>query len=85
MADNFFTGSKENLKRWAGHPNFELIRHGKVYLNSSATPLNFNVDLRRLYYLLKDFEDCVKLVCVRDSFVEQFVSLPNFYEIFESG
>ncbi|KAL3697269.1 hypothetical protein R1sor_011345 [Riccia sorocarpa] len=27
VADNFFSGSKENLKRWMGHPNFELIRH----------------------------------------------------------
>jgi UDP-glucuronate decarboxylase len=28
VADNFFSGSKDNLKRWIGHPNFELIRHG---------------------------------------------------------
>lgn len=27
VADNFFTGTKDNLKRWIGHPNFELIRH----------------------------------------------------------
>jgi UDP-glucuronate decarboxylase len=27
VADNFFSGSKDNLKRWIGHPNFELIRH----------------------------------------------------------
>jgi saccharopine dehydrogenase-like NADP-dependent oxidoreductase len=27
VADNFFSGSKYNLKRWIGHPNFELIRH----------------------------------------------------------
>lgn len=28
VADNFFTGSKDNLQKWIGHPNFELIRHG---------------------------------------------------------
>eukprot|EP00252_Welwitschia_mirabilis_P003107 TRINITY_DN13196_c0_g1_i2.p1 TRINITY_DN13196_c0_g1~~TRINITY_DN13196_c0_g1_i2.p1 ORF type:complete len:111 (+),score=15.17 TRINITY_DN13196_c0_g1_i2:25-333(+) len=28
VVDNFFTGSKDNLKKWIGHPNFELIRHG---------------------------------------------------------
>lgn len=27
--DNYFTGSKDNLKQWFGHPRFELIRHGK--------------------------------------------------------
>ncbi|XP_058099122.1 UDP-glucuronic acid decarboxylase 6 [Magnolia sinica] len=27
VADNFFTGSKDNLKKWIGHPRFELIRH----------------------------------------------------------
>lgn len=27
VADNFFSGSKDNLKKWIGHPNFELIRH----------------------------------------------------------
>lgn len=25
--DNYFTGRKENVRRWIGHPNFELIRH----------------------------------------------------------
>jgi UDP-glucuronate decarboxylase len=25
--DNFFTGRKENISRWIGHPNFEYIRH----------------------------------------------------------
>lgn len=28
VADNYFTGSKDNLKRWISHPRFELIRHG---------------------------------------------------------
>eukprot|EP00897_Mesotaenium_endlicherianum_P003951 jgi/Mesen1/3584/ME000020S03118 len=27
VVDNFFTGSKDNLKHWLGHPNFEIIRH----------------------------------------------------------
>lgn len=30
VADNYFTGSKDNLKKWIGHPRFELIRHGKT-------------------------------------------------------
>ena len=25
--DNYFTGKKDNIKKWIGHPNFELIRH----------------------------------------------------------
>ena len=25
--DNYFTGNKANVKKWIGHPNFELIRH----------------------------------------------------------
>ena len=33
MADNYFTGSKDNLKKWIGHPRFELIRHGTVAFN----------------------------------------------------
>ncbi|KAK2654358.1 hypothetical protein Ddye_014214 [Dipteronia dyeriana] len=27
VADNYFTGSKDNLKKWIGYPRFELIRH----------------------------------------------------------
>lgn len=33
VADNYFTGSKDNLKKWIGHPRFELIRHGNLFLN----------------------------------------------------
>jgi UDP-glucuronate decarboxylase len=25
--DNYFTGRKENIRQWIGHPRFELIRH----------------------------------------------------------
>ena len=25
--DNFYTGRKDNIRHWLGHPNFELIRH----------------------------------------------------------
>jgi len=32
VADNYFTGSKDNLKKWIGHPRFELIRHGMLSL-----------------------------------------------------
>jgi hypothetical protein len=30
VVDNYFTGTKSNLKQWLGHPDFELIRHGKA-------------------------------------------------------
>ena len=33
VADNYFTGSKDNLKKWIGHRRFELIRHGNLFLN----------------------------------------------------
>ena len=25
--DNYFTGRKENISQWIGHPRFELVRH----------------------------------------------------------
>ena len=28
--DNYFTGSKQNVAQWLGHPRFELIRHDVV-------------------------------------------------------
>ncbi|KAH9661336.1 UDP-glucuronic acid decarboxylase 6 [Citrus sinensis] len=34
VADNYFTGSKDNLKKWIGHPRFELIRHGMFLIFS---------------------------------------------------
>ena len=51
VADNYFTGSKENLKKWIGHPRFELIRHGMIvkthiflfYVNMIATHLAFGI------------------------------------------
>ncbi|EYU28872.1 hypothetical protein MIMGU_mgv1a013516mg [Erythranthe guttata] len=43
VADNYFTGSKENLKQWIGHPRFELIRH------DVTEPLLVEVD--RIYHL----------------------------------
>eukprot|EP00850_Spirogloea_muscicola_P003718 SM000015S01218 [mRNA] locus=s15:655765:659171:+ [translate_table: standard] len=52
VADNYFTGSKDNLKRWIGHPNFELIRHGEetspIMLNVTE-PLLVEVD--QIYHL----------------------------------
>jgi nucleoside-diphosphate-sugar epimerase len=30
VVDNFFTGSKNNLQRWHGHPNFDLYTHDVV-------------------------------------------------------
>lgn len=30
VADNFFTGRKENVEHWIGHPNFELKTHDVI-------------------------------------------------------
>ncbi|RWV92020.1 hypothetical protein BHE74_00035876 [Ensete ventricosum] len=43
VVDNFFTGSKDNLKKWIGHPRFELIRH------DITEPLLVEVD--QIYHL----------------------------------
>ncbi|XP_073118464.1 UDP-glucuronic acid decarboxylase 6-like [Henckelia pumila] len=43
VADNYFTGSKDNLRHWIGHPRFELIRH------DVTEPLLVEVD--RIYHL----------------------------------
>ncbi|CBI16166.3 hypothetical protein AAG906_032019 [Vitis piasezkii] len=43
VADNYFTGSKDNLKKWIGHPRFELIRH------DVTEPLLIEVD--KIYHL----------------------------------
>lgn len=43
VADNFFSGSKDNLRKWIGHPRFELIRHGinVIYFFLIIYQLNF--------------------------------------------
>ena len=43
VLDNFFTGTKDNLVHWFGHPNFELIRHDVV------DPIKIECD--RIYHL----------------------------------
>ncbi|KAJ8439895.1 hypothetical protein Cgig2_003961 [Carnegiea gigantea] len=43
VVDNYFTGSKDNLRRWIGHPRFELIRH------DVTQPLLVEVD--QIYHL----------------------------------
>ncbi|KAG1339198.1 UDP-glucuronic acid decarboxylase 6 [Cocos nucifera] len=43
VVDNYFTGSKDNLKKWIGHPRFELIRH------DVTEPLLVEVD--QIYHL----------------------------------
>ncbi|KAG0164487.1 UDP-glucuronic acid decarboxylase 1 [Apophysomyces sp. BC1034] len=30
VLDNFFTGTKNNVQHWIGHPHFELVRHDVV-------------------------------------------------------
>mmetsp|Transcript_35504 Transcript_35504/g.92822 ORF Transcript_35504/g.92822 Transcript_35504/m.92822 type:complete len:354 (+) Transcript_35504:63-1124(+) len=41
--DSFFSGGKENIKRWLGNPNFEMLRHDIV------EPLTVEVD--EIYHL----------------------------------
>ena len=41
--DNYFTGRKENIRQWIGHPNFELIRHDVI------EPIKLEVD--RIWHL----------------------------------
>ncbi|MBA0813781.1 hypothetical protein Gohar_027603 [Gossypium harknessii] len=43
VVDNYFTGTKDNLKKWIGHPRFELIRH------DVTEPLLIEVD--QIYHL----------------------------------
>ncbi|KAI3954243.1 hypothetical protein MKW98_018067 [Papaver atlanticum] len=43
VADNYFTGSIDNLKKWIGYPRFELIRH------DVTEPLSIEVD--QIYHL----------------------------------
>ncbi|XP_031338348.1 UDP-glucuronic acid decarboxylase 1-like isoform X1 [Photinus pyralis] len=43
VADNFFTGRKQNVEQWIGHENFELIHHDIV------NPLFIEVD--QIYHL----------------------------------
>ena len=42
--DNYFTGSKSNIKQWLGHPNFEIIRH------DVTEPIQLEVD--QIWYFL---------------------------------
>ena len=41
--DNFFTGSKENIEHWIGHPSFQLINH------DVTKPIKLDVD--RIWHL----------------------------------
>jgi UDP-glucuronate decarboxylase len=41
--DNYFTGRKDNVRHWIGHPNFELIRH------DVTEPIKLEVD--RIWHL----------------------------------
>jgi UDP-glucuronate decarboxylase len=41
--DNFYTGTKQNIRKWLGSPNFELIRH------DITEPIRLEVD--RIYHL----------------------------------
>ncbi|KAK9022262.1 hypothetical protein V6N11_002542 [Hibiscus sabdariffa] len=49
VVDNFFTGSKDNLRKWIDHPRFELIRHDLFFLADITQPLLVEVD--KIYHL----------------------------------
>jgi UDP-glucuronate decarboxylase len=55
VVDNFFTGSKDNIRHLLGHPNFELLRHDVTFplyvevdaiynLASPASPVHYQRD-----------------------------------------
>lgn len=55
VADNFFTGSKDNIRHLLGHPRFELLRHDITFplyvevdaiynLASPASPIHYQRD-----------------------------------------
>ena len=55
VADNFFTGSKDNIRHLLGHPSFELLRHDVTFplylevdaiynLASPASPIHYQRD-----------------------------------------
>nr|GEV97669.1 hypothetical protein [Tanacetum cinerariifolium] len=50
VVDNYFTGSKDNLKQWIGHPRFELIRH-----DVTETLL---VEVDQIYHLAYNKDKC---------------------------
>lgn len=53
VADNFFTGSKDNLRKWIGHPRFELIRHGT---SLSSFVVNFvSIEITKHLFLINYF------------------------------
>ena len=41
--DNYFTGNKDNFKKWINHPNFEMIRH------DVTEPIQLEID--RIWHL----------------------------------
>ncbi|KAL0074781.1 hypothetical protein F4703DRAFT_1890929 [Phycomyces blakesleeanus] len=43
VLDNFFTGNKQNIQHWIGHPHFELVRHDVV------DP--FMIEVSQIYHL----------------------------------
>ncbi|KAJ8434272.1 hypothetical protein Cgig2_009247 [Carnegiea gigantea] len=63
VVDNYFTGSKDNLRKWISHPRFELIRH------DVTEPLLVEVD--QIYHLACPASPIfykhnpVKFLCIR--------------------
>ncbi len=54
VLDNLYTGARENVQHWIGHPNFQFILHDVVdplhlevdrvyHLAASASPLHYQV------------------------------------------
>lgn len=75
VVDNYFTGSKDNLKQWIGHPRFELIRHGR-HLNSLLNIWDVTNDLSMSFFfskcsISKSFWKYLLLCCSPQSLSEQ--------------
>ncbi|KAL6538788.1 UDP-glucuronic acid decarboxylase 6 [Orobanche minor] len=51
VVDNYFTGSKDNLRQWIGHPRFELIRHETQGHSTSYVTETLLVEVDRIYHL----------------------------------
>ena len=65
VVDNFFTGSKDNLRKWIGHPRFELIRHGMILASSYCYHLQSDFVAYKMQFEVKVFVPYSHLViCV---------------------
>ncbi|RWW65162.1 hypothetical protein BHE74_00027547 [Ensete ventricosum] len=79
VADNFFTGSKDNLRKWIGHPRFELIRHGEFtmmelaevvkesFQHANLYIINGDILITELYHVLQLIEPSISIKIVENT------------------